>query len=141
MATPVRELMTTDPICMPLSTPVLEAAQLMRDQGIGDVLVLDEDETSLRGILTDRDITIRAVAEGLQPDQATVGEVCTSQVETVSPDDDVAQVIEMMRTAGIRRVPVVEGGHPVGILTIGDLAIEFDEGSALADISALPDDQ
>jgi signal-transduction protein with cAMP-binding, CBS, and nucleotidyltransferase domain len=90
------------------------------------------------GVLTDRDIVVRAVADGRNPAEVLAGELSSSDVITVSPDDDVERVIGIMRERAIRRVAVVENGTPLGIASIGDLAIERDRDSALADISAAP---
>jgi CBS domain-containing protein len=90
------------------------------------------------GVLTDRDIVVRAVADGRNPTEVLAGELSSSDVITVSPDDDVERVIGIMRECAIRRVAVVENGTPLGIASIGDLAIGRDRDSALADISAAP---
>jgi CBS domain-containing protein len=108
----------------------------MRDQGIGDVLVTAEG--MLCGMLTDRDIVIRAVAQNLDLGHTALSEVCTAQVVTVSADDDAAVAMELMRDRAIRRLPVVQGRQPVGIISLGDLAIEQDEQSALSEISKAP---
>jgi CBS domain-containing protein len=134
MAQSIREVMTTDPQCVSGDTPVAEAAKLMRDKDFGGVLCGDGDNVS--GFLTDRDIAVRVVAEGKDPTSTTVSEVATTDLHTLSPDDSVEDAIELVRQHDIRRVPVVEGAKPVGIVSIGDLAIERDEDSALADISA-----
>jgi CBS domain-containing protein len=108
----------------------------MRDQGIGDVLVTADG--ALCGVLTDRDIVIRAVAENLDLTRTALAEVCTAQIVTVHADDDAADAMELMRERAIRRLPVVQGRQPVGIISLGDLAIEQDEHSALSDISKAP---
>ena len=135
MAQMIRELMTQDVRSCPSGTTLIDAARTMRDDDIGDVIVLDDDG-GLRGIVTDRDIAIRAVAEGADPSSMTVGDICSGDVMTVSPDTDAAEAVRMMRAGAIRRLPVTEDGRPVGIVSIGDLAIERDSDSALADISA-----
>ena len=132
----VREIMTPDPLTIELNEPVAAAAKAMRDHDIGPVLVTEQGQ--LRGMLTDRDIVVRAVASGKDPQQCTVGEICTCDPVTVEVDAPVEQAIELMRREAIRRVPVVENNRPVGILSIGDLAIERDSDSALADISQAP---
>jgi CBS domain-containing protein len=134
MATTVAQIMARNVEGLPGDAPVREAAQRMRDTDTGDVLVLDDDR--LVGILTDRDIAVRVVAEGR--DVATpVREVCSrSDLATVTPDMLAERVAEMMREKSIRRLPVVEGDRVVGVVSIGDLAVERDPGSALADISA-----
>lgn len=132
----VSDLMTRWPVALPLEATLDEAARLMRDQGIGDVLVTAEG--MLCGMLTDRDIVIRAVAENLDLGHTALSEVCTAQVVTVSADDDAAVAMELMRDRAIRRLPVVQGRQPVGIISLGDLAIEQDEQSALSEISKAP---
>ncbi|MBW3620405.1 MAG: CBS domain-containing protein [Actinobacteria bacterium] len=127
--------MTTDPVTLPASASITEAATKMKEGDFGGVLV-DNDGTL--GIVTDRDIAVRAVAEGTF--DCTLGDIATFDLETVSPDDDVRDVIKEMRQDDIRRVPVVEDGTAIGILAIGDLAVMFDDDSVLADISAAPGD-
>jgi CBS domain-containing protein len=133
--TTVREIMTTDPVTLPASAGITDAARKMKEGDMGDVLI-DNDGTL--GIVTDRDIAVRAVAEGKY--DVTLGDIGTFDLETVSPDDDVRQVIKEMREDDIRRVPVVEDGTAIGILSLGDLAVIFDDDSVLADISAAPGD-
>jgi len=106
----------------------------MRTEDVGDVLVVDGGRLS--GIITDRDIAIRAVAENKGP-ATPVREVCSDgNLTTVTPDTKIDQAVELMRSQAVRRLPVVDGDRPVGMISIGDLAIERDETSALADISA-----
>lgn len=132
----IRDLMTPNPCTVESSATVTEVARLMKERDIGDVLVLDGGE--LRGIVTDRDIVIRALAEGRDVNNFTVGEVCSGDLATCGPDASVEEAAQLMRQKDIRRLPIVEGGKPVGIVSIGDLAIEKDPDSALADISAAP---
>jgi CBS domain-containing protein len=134
MAQSIREVMTQNPELVSGDSTVADAAKLMRDKDFGGVLCGDGDNVS--GFLTDRDIAVRVVAEGKDPTSTTVSEVATTDLHTLSPDDSVEDAIELVRQHNIRRVPVVEGAKPVGIVSIGDLAIERDEDSALADISA-----
>lgn len=137
MAQKVREVMTPAPVAVVPSQPVSEAAKAMRDYGIGAVLVVDNGQ--LKGIASDRDIVVRAIASGKDPGSTPVSEVCSPDLVTVTPDEDADIAVQRMREHGVRRVPVVEGGsRPVGMLSIGDMAIERDERSALADISAQP---
>jgi CBS domain-containing protein len=134
MAQSIREVMTQNPELVSGDSTVADAAKLMRDKDFGGVLC--GDGASVSGFLTDRDIAVRVVAEGKDPTSTTVSEVATTDLHTLSPDDSVEDAIELVRQHDIRRVPVVEGAKPVGIVSIGDLAIERDEDSALADISA-----
>ena len=136
MAQSIRDVMTQNPECVSGDTTVVEAAKLMRDKDFGAVLCKDDDQVS--GILTDRDIALRVVAEGKDPTSTTVGEVATKDIKTLSPDDSVEDAIKLVREQNVRRVPVVEGAKPVGIVSIGDLALERDKDSALADLSGAP---
>ncbi len=134
----VRDVMTPGVAAVRPGSSLVEAAQLMRTQNIGDVVVADGQDVV--GLLTDRDITVRAVAEGLDPMAVSAGAVCTGDPLLVAPDDRVADVVALMREHAVRRVPVVEDGLPVGMVSLGDLAEARDPASALADISrAEPD--
>jgi CBS domain-containing protein len=135
MAQTLKDIMTTNPATCPGTATITEVAKLMRDRDIGDVIVLDGDR--ITGIATDRDIVIRAVAEG-NDGTTTIAQVCSGDVVTLSPGDDVSKAVQVMRDKAVRRLPVVEGGRPVGIVSLGDLAIDRDNASALADISAAP---
>ena len=139
MGQSIREVMTSDPRTVQASDSVADAAQIMREEDVGPVIVLDNGRVC--GIVTDRDIAVRAVAEGRDPKQTTVGEICSRDVATLSPDQTVEEAIQLVREKNIRRVPVVDGGQPVGIVSLGDLAIERDPDSALADISAAAPNQ
>jgi len=132
----VQDVMTPDPITLPLSAPLIDAAKMMRDVDIGDVVVVDGDE--VLGIVTDRDIVVRGIADGCDAQSTTLIDICSRDLTTVSPDDQVGTAVRLMRENAIRRLPVVARGRPVGIVTLGDLALEQDRGSALADVSAAP---
>ncbi|MDT3397910.1 CBS domain-containing protein [Streptomyces sp. B1866] len=138
MAQYVRDVMTPTVTAVRPDASLVEAAQLMRAQDIGDVLVAQDG--ALVGVLTDRDITLRAVAEGVDPLTVSCQAVCTPDPVTVGPDEEIAEAVTLMRRYAVRRLPVVAGGRPLGIVSLGDLAQERDPGSALADISrAAPD--
>ncbi|PYN76249.1 MAG: CBS domain-containing protein [Candidatus Rokuibacteriota bacterium] len=132
----IREVMTPDPITMPASASLFDAAQKMRAAGIGDVVVLEGEEVC--GIVTDRDIVVRGIADGRDPRSTALADVCSRELTTVSPDDEVRTAVRLMRENAIRRLPVMKKGRPVGILTLGDLAMEQERDSALADVSAAP---
>ena len=134
MAPTVRDVMTTNPVTLPAEAPVLDAAKKMREADIGDVIVLDGE--SICGVVTDRDIVVRVLAEEREPTGTKLGEICSRDLATVSPDDDLTQAGDLMRERTVRRVPVVEGGKPIGIVSMGDLALERDPDSALGEISA-----
>lgn len=139
MTTTVRDIMMPQPTTLPKTASVLEAARAMRDSHIGDVLVNDNEK--IYGILTDRDIVIRAVAEGKDFDRIKVEDICSHDLTTLEPDDSIEKAVQLMRQHAIRRLPVVENGRPIGIVSIGDLALERDPQSALGDISAAPPNQ
>jgi CBS domain-containing protein len=136
MAQSIRDFMTTNPITMQAASSVADAARTMRDSNIGDVIVLDNGR--IRGIVTDRDIVVRAVAEGRDPFTTRLADVCSQELTTLSPTDSVEDAVSLMREKAIRRLPVVEGGKPVGIVSIGDLAQSLDPHSALGQISGAP---
>lgn len=130
----VRDVMTADPVALEAKTSVTEAARKMKERDIGDVIVLEGDR--LCGVVTDRDIVVRALAEERDPGATKLGDICSREVVTVAPGDDLTTAGDVMRQKVIRRVPVVEGGRPVGILSMGDLAVERDPNSALGQVSA-----
>lgn len=134
----VRDVMTPGVVAVRPDASLVETARLMRSQDIGDVVVADGQEVV--GVLTDRDITIRAVADSSDPSTVSARSVCTPDPVTVAPGDPVTQAAALMRAHAVRRLPVVEDGLPVGMVSLGDLAADRDPGSALADISrAAPD--
>jgi CBS domain-containing protein len=135
MAQKIRELMTRDPITLKSETTVAEAARAMRDNDIGDVLVT-EGGGKLCGILTDRDIVVRGLAEGKNPETTKLSDLCTAQLLQLSPEDGVDSAIKLMTREGVRRIPVVDAGKPIGIVSLGDLAVARDTDSTLASISA-----
>jgi len=134
MTRAVHEVMSSGTAAVEPMTSVARAAQIMREQDIGAVLVTYDCD--LFGVLTDRDIVVRVVAEGRDPHTTTAGSVCSRPpVVTVAADDTTDHAAELMRRHAVRRLPVVErGGWPVGIVSLGDLAGTESPGSALADI-------
>ena len=135
MAQSINEVMTHDPRTVQKGTSIREVATAMRDADTGAIIVTDDGRFA--GLVTDRDIVVRALAERAGAD-ATVDEYTTEGVSTLTPDQTVDDAIEIVRSQNVRRVPVVQDGRPVGIVSIGDLAIERDTGSALADLSSEP---
>ncbi|MDN0197782.1 CBS domain-containing protein [Streptomyces sp. S.PNR 29] len=133
MAQYVRDIMTSDLVTVEPQASVAAVARIMRDQDLGAVLVTDGDQ--LRGLVTDRDLVVRSISEGGDPEQITVAGACSDDVVTVRPDEELDHAVELMREHAVRRIPVVEHGHPVGIVSLGDLALERDPESALGDIS------
>jgi CBS domain-containing protein len=139
MARTVEEIMTTNPRTVDAADTVLDAARIMRDNDIGDAIVIEDGQ--IGGIVTDRDIAVRAVADGRDPESTPVGEICTSGVQALEPEASVDDALRTMREHDIRRLPVAQQGRPVGIVSLGDLAVEREPDSTLADISAATPDQ
>ena len=133
----IADVMTPNPLTIPEKTLVREAAEAMRANDIGDVIVTD-DRGKLVGIVTDRDVVVRVVAEGRDPRATCVGDIASRDLTAVAPTDRIDHAVDLMRERAIRRLPVVDKGKPIGIVTIGDLALNRDPDSALADISGAP---
>src|SRR2546423_7774191 len=114
----VRDVMTTDVVSLQVDTTLVDAGRVMRDKDIGDVVVVENER--LIGVVTDRDIVVRAVAEGLGPDATTVGAVVSQGLVTVRPDDTIADAARLMRDRAVRRGPgPAEGGRGGGAV-VGD---------------------
>ena len=128
----VADVMTPAPTTIGMSETLQTAAQVMAAQNVG-ALVVQAGHTTI-GIVTDRDLVVRGLAEGLGL-TAMVGEVASEDIVSVGPDVPVETAVQVMRSAAVRRIPVLDGDTVVGIVSIGDLAIETDPTSALADIS------
>jgi CBS domain-containing protein len=136
MAQSIREVMTADPRTVESGATVAEAAREMRDGDVGSVVVVENGNVA--GIITDRDIAVRVVAEGRDPDATRVSEASTMPAVTLAVDQSVDDAIRLVREQDIRRIVVVQDDNAAGIISLGDLAIERDTGSALADIASEP---
>ncbi len=134
MARSVGDVMTAAPRTVQPSTSLTDAARAMREDDVGALVVLEDGQVA--GIVTDRDIVVRGIAEDRDLGHATVGDVCSRDLTTVESGQAVDEAVRLMRERNVRRLPVVEDGKPVGILSLGDLAVERDPDSVLADISA-----
>ena len=134
----IRDIMSPAPSGTTLDESVASAAKVMRDEGTGSVLVLDDGK--LRGIVTDRDILLRAVAEDRDPRTTPVGDICTEDLAVLSPDDDVTEATRIIHENAVSRVPVVEDGHLVGVLSLADLALWLDQWSSMRDFASAPPD-
>jgi CBS domain-containing protein len=125
MAKSVRDAMTEDPRSIDTSVSVVEAARLMRDEHIGSLPITDDEQ--LLGMITDRDITTRVVAEATDPKTTSVGDVCSRDVISVEADKDHEDALELMARHQVRRLPVVETGRLVGIVAQADIALTENE--------------
>lgn len=131
MTRQVHEVMTREPITLPLDAPLTRAARLMRDNEISEVLVTQSGR--LCGLLTDRDIVVRAVADGRDLTGTRIVDVCSAGIVTVGPDDGTDIALRLMLDSAVRRLPVVEDGRPVGLVSIGDLTSDRDGSTAIDD--------
>ncbi|HEY3941763.1 MAG TPA: CBS domain-containing protein [Acidimicrobiales bacterium] len=137
MAQTIQDVMTAHPMALSSAMSIGDAARAMRERDLGDVIVVD-DQSALCGIVTDRDMVVRAVADDRNPSEVRLGDICSRDLTTVDASASVKDAVKLMRERALRRLPVVEHGRPVGIVSLGDLAIERDPDSALADISTAP---
>lgn len=118
-------------------TSVLDAARAIEENNIGVVVI--QDEGSVVGIVTDRDLTIRVLGRGLDPHKTTVGEVMTAGVVSLSPTDSQASAIRLMHKRNVRRIPLVEEGRFVGMVTLDDLLL--DEAAPIDRLAAIVEAQ
>ena len=136
MTRKMRDIMSPAPVCMAPGESVSAAAQAMRQHGIGTVLVLADGRLS--GLVTDRDITVRVLGENRDPRTTRIGDICSGDLVVLGPDDDVEEAARLVRERAVRRIPVLRDGIPVGVVSIGDLALEQDPASALSGVSSAP---
>lgn len=128
----VRDVMTPGPIGVDYHQSIGEAARTMRDWGVGAVLVVSNG--SLHGLVTDRDLVIRAVA-GVRAADEPVGPLSSGNLIGVDAGADTSEAARLMREHGVRRLPVLENGQVAGIVSLCDLALRDDPASALAELS------
>jgi CBS domain-containing protein len=132
----VRDIMTADVKTAAPENTIEEIATLMRDEDTGAIPVVDDDE--LIGLVTDRDIVIRCIAEGENPAETTADEMFSERLETIEPEADVEEAARLMARRQIRRLPVVENGRLVGMVSLGDIAVKASDdqaGEALKEVS------
>jgi CBS domain-containing protein len=134
----VREIMTSGSLATAtLDTTLEEIANMMKAEDVGAIPVLDDDD-KLAGIITDRDIVVRAIAEGEDPTECTAEDILSEQLHTIEPDADLQEAINLMSQHQIRRLPVVEEDQVIGIISLGDVSVKSqanEAGEALEDIS------
>ena len=133
MSKTVKDVMTRTPVSLRSDSTVAAAARTMRDEDIGPVVLVDENR--ITGIVTDRDIVVRVVAKGMDPATTLLGAIASEELTTLEPSTPIDAAVSLMKEKAVRRLPVVEDGRPIGIVSLGDLAIDRDPKSALADIS------
>jgi CBS domain-containing protein len=138
--TTAREIMSTDCTCASTSETLAEAARRMRDLDVGSLPICGEDE-KLAGMLTDRDIVVRCVAEGRDPHSEKVEALVTGKPVTIGADDSVEEALRTMTTHGVRRLPVIDGHELVGLVSQADVARHLPEeriGELVEAISSAP---
>ena len=133
MATKMRDIMSPAPVSMAATEPVWAAARAMKERAIGTVLIMTDGRLS--GLVTDRDIAVRVLAENRDPVTTRVGDICSTELAVLGPDDDVEQAARLVRERAVRRIPIVQDGTPVGVVSLSDLALERDQGAALSQVS------
>jgi CBS domain-containing protein len=135
--TQVRELMTPDPEHLSADDTLVTAAKLMRDADVGSLPICDADG-QVTGIVTDRDIVVKCIADGGDPTTATAGSIASEMVYTVGPDDQIENALSVMEDHQVRRLPIVENGKLVGMLAQADVARTMSEprvGEVVEEIS------
>ncbi|HET9969536.1 MAG TPA: CBS domain-containing protein [Streptosporangiaceae bacterium] len=120
----VRDIMSAAPVCMGPGDSVSAAARAMKRHGAGTVLVLAGGRPS--GLLTGRDIAMRMLAGNRDPEATQLGDICGGELVMIGPDDDVAEAVRLVRERAVRRIPVLAGGTPLGVVSAADLALEAD---------------
>jgi CBS domain-containing protein len=138
--TTAREIMSSDATCIGENETLLEAAQKMRDLDVGALPICGEDNR-LKGMLTDRDIVVRCLADGGDPASVTAGDLAQGKPVTVGADDDVAEALRTMKQYKVRRLPVIDGHDLIGVVSQGDLALALPEdqvGELVEAVSAAP---
>jgi CBS domain-containing protein len=119
MARKIRDIMMRAPVCMAPAESAAAAARTMKAQGVGTVLVLDSGQ--LCGLVTDRDIAVRVLAENRDAETVRLGDICTPDFVVLGPDDDVSAAVRLVCELAVRRIPVMENGQPVGVVSTCDL--------------------
>ena len=138
--TTAREVMTTGARCASVDDTVMQAARMMRDLGVGALPICGEDNR-LKGMITDRDIVLNCVAEGMDTSEVRVADYAGGEVVTIGADDDIEEALATMARAGVRRLPVIDGHDLVGMISQADIAKSLPEekaGRLVEAISAAP---
>jgi CBS domain-containing protein len=141
MPTTAREIMTPGAECASTHDTVSDAARKMRDLGVGALPICDDDKR-LAGMITDRDIVLKWVAEGKDTKTATVEEIAGEEVVTIGADDSIDEALATMSKAGVRRLPVIDGHDLVGMVSQADIARNLPDekvGDLVQAISSQPD--
>jgi CBS domain-containing protein len=130
------EVMTKNPVCCLQNDTVLKAAELMKSENVGSIPVIENEQTQkLIGIVTDRDLTLKIVAEGRDPKSMKVDAVMTHKVVTCRAEDDLQKALDAMAEHQLRRIPIVDANHRVvGIIAQADVATRVDQPEKTAEM-------
>jgi CBS domain-containing protein len=132
----IREVMTADPVTMAATETVAITSPILPSRILRVASVLYNGQVC--GIVTDRDVVVRGIAEGRDPAHTSLAEICSRGLTTIPPSVSVVVAMRLMKAKALRRLPVVEDARPVGIVSLGDLAVKHDPHSVLGEISAAP---
>ena len=135
--TVARDIMTPDPQCVKEDETLVDAARLMRDLDVGALPICGNDGR-LKGMLTDRDIVVKCIADGGDPSSVTAGSLGQGKPITIGADDDIREALEVMQQHQVRRLPVIDGHDLVGIISQADIALSLsaaEAGETVAEIS------
>jgi CBS domain-containing protein len=138
--TSARDIMTGDATCASESETLVEAARKMRDLDVGALPICGEDDR-LKGMVTDRDIVVKCVADGTDPNTVRVGDLAEGKPVTIGADDSVDETLRTMTEHGVRRLPVIDGHELIGVVSQADVAKNLPEervGDLVEAISAAP---
>ena len=118
----IREVMTPNPVCCPADATIQVVAERMREEDTGFIPLVDTATGKLCGVVTDRDLAVRALADGADPFRATARTYCSENLATIAPDASLEAAIHVMEDRHVRRLIVMERGLPIGVVSLGDLA-------------------
>jgi len=138
--TSARDIMTGDATCASESDTLVEAARKMRELDVGALPICGEDDR-LKGMVTDRDIVVKCIADGADPNKMTVAELAEGKPVTIGADDSVDEALRTMTEHGVRRLPVIDGHQLIGVVSQADVAKNLPEdrvGDLVEAISAAP---
>lgn len=137
--TVARDLMTPDPTCVKEDQTLVDAARMMRDLDVGALPICGNDDR-LKGMLTDRDIVVKCIAEGGDPRSATAGSLAEGKPVTIGADDDIREALEVMQEYQVRRLPVIDGHQLVGIIAQADVARELSATETAETVAEISED-
>ncbi|GAA4048837.1 CBS domain-containing protein [Agromyces indicus] len=137
--TVARDLMTPDPTCVKEDETLVDAARKMRDLDVGALPICGNDDR-LKGMLTDRDIIVKCIADGGDPSSVTAGSLAEGKPVTVGADDDIREALEMMQQHQVRRLPVIDGHDLVGIISQADIARSLSAGATGETVAEISED-